>query len=128
MSLSVLVRGQPDVVVTCRLVLPINKVIGMPDIVLHPLQCVNTSWVSIDPKLVSASAAHIVAILVVELDPIEADVEKIAVRGIQVDLEEETDRHGNRLILLEKVHLIGLCVKATANWNDLLIRPTLHIW
>ena len=86
-TLGVLVGGQPDVVVACCLVLPIDKVVSMPDIVMHPFQCVHASRIRIDSQLVFASAAHIVAVLVVELDSVEADVEEIAVRRVQVDLE-----------------------------------------
>lgn len=87
MALSILVGRQPDVVVTRRTILSINKVSDTSDIILHAIESMHATRMCIDLKLISASLANIVAVLVVKFDTIEANVEQIAVGRIQIYLE-----------------------------------------
>ena len=122
--LGVLVRRQPDVVISIRSVLAINEVVHNSDIVTHALQGVNSSWVGIDPALVSSSTADIEAVLVVDLDPIETNVKEVTVRRIQVELEHEAHWHSDRLIFLEVLNWVSLSVQTALHRDDLLVGPT----
>ena len=46
---------------------------------------------------------------------------------VEIQLEHETHRHRNRLILLEELHLIGRSVEALLYGNDLLVLPAEHV-
>ena len=46
---------------------------------------------------------------------------------VEIQLEHETHRHRNRLILLEELHFIGRSVEALLYGNDLLVLPAEHI-
>ena len=46
---------------------------------------------------------------------------------VEIQLEHETHRHRNRLILLEELHLIGRSVEALLYGNYLLVLPAEHI-
>ena len=99
----------------------------MANILAHTIKRMYSSWVCIDFQLISPSLGHIIAILIVKLNSIETDVEKVAMSGIKVELEQKADRHGDGLILLEEVHLVCLAVQAASNWANLLISPALHV-
>ena len=101
MTFGVLVGSEPNVRVARGLVQWIQKVVDMTNIILHTVQGVDTSRVGIDATLVSPCLAHVLPVLVEYLDAIETYVEQIAMCRVQVDLEHEAHRHGNRIALLE---------------------------
>lgn len=67
----------------------------------------HTGRISIDPARVSARTTDILSSLVIDLDPIESDIEQVSVSRVQVELEQESHRHCNRFILLKELHLVG---------------------
>ena len=85
----------------------INQIIDDSDVISHALERVDTLWVRIDLHLVSPCLADIIAILVDKLDSVQPNVEQVTVSRVQVQFEQETNRHGNGLILLEELHLAG---------------------
>ena len=87
----------------------------------------DTCRVSINAALINSRLAHIKAVLIVDFDSVEPDIEEITVRRVQVELEHETHRHRYRFVLLEELHLVCLSVKTSLNRYDLVISPSEHV-
>lgn len=100
MALGVLVGGEPDMIVTHGLVLAVDQVSNDANVIVHTLKGVHTRGVSVDSTLVSSRTTHIVPILVKQLDSIQANVEEVAMSGVEVESKQEANRHRNGLTLL----------------------------
>jgi len=87
----------------------------------------DTCWVGIDFELVLASATNIESILVIDFNSIETNVEKVAMRRIQIQFKHETHRHRNRIIFLQVLNLVGLRVQTSLDWYDLVGLPALSV-
>ena len=127
MTLSILVGSEPDVLIAQGLVLPIDQVSNDANVITHVLQRMDTGWVGVDSTLVSSCDAHVVPVLIVQLYAVQADIEEVSMRGVEVDFEKEANWHRDWLTLLEVVHLGCLGVKTALHRNDFFVRPALHV-
>jgi len=74
-------------IITICTILTVDEITYMSDIIAHTIKGMYSSRISVHAKLVFFGLTYIIAVLVVELDSIESDIEEVAVRRVQVDLE-----------------------------------------
>ena len=111
--------------VVAGLILAVKEVGDHTDVVMHPLELMDTCWMGKDLDLVALAPDDIDTVLIIDFNTVKTDIEEVTVRSVEVKPDREANRHCYWFILLVEVYTVVLSIKTLLNWDDIICSPTL---